>query len=78
VKVPQGLKPESCVAVNRSAKALRHPKSCATQQHLPRHGVNSSVVGQFEKHVLSAAKAAIDFEAFTARLKPRRFKTNSN
>jgi hypothetical protein len=37
-----------------------------------------SVVDQFEKHVPAAAKAAIDFEAFTERLKPRPFKTNSN
>jgi hypothetical protein len=33
-------------------------------------------VGQFEKHDPAAAKAAIDFEAFTARLKPGPFKTN--
>jgi hypothetical protein len=36
------------------------------------------VVGQLEKHIPTAAKAAIDFEAFTARLKPRPFKTDSN
>jgi hypothetical protein len=36
------------------------------------------VVGQLEKHIPAAAKAAIDFEAFTAQLKPRPFKADSN
>jgi hypothetical protein len=35
-------------------------------------------VSQLEKHIPAAAKAAIDCEAFTARLKPRPFKTDSN
>jgi hypothetical protein len=35
-------------------------------------------VDQFEKYIPSAAKAAIDFAALTARLKPRPFKANSN
>jgi hypothetical protein len=35
-------------------------------------------VGQFEKQIPSAAEAAIDLAALTARLKPRPFKTNSN
>jgi hypothetical protein len=34
-----------------------------------------SVVGEFEKHVPAAAKAAIDFEAFTAQLKRLRKNT---
>jgi hypothetical protein len=33
-------------------------------------------VGQFEEHVPAVPKAAIDFEAFTAPLKPRPFKTH--
>jgi hypothetical protein len=33
------------------------------------------VAGQFEKHVPAAVKAVIDFDAFTARLKPRPFNT---
>jgi hypothetical protein len=33
------------------------------------------VVGQFVRHIRAAAKAAIDFEALTARLKPGPFKT---
>jgi hypothetical protein len=36
------------------------------------------VVRQFEGCVPAAAEAAIDLEAFAARLKPRPFKTNSN
>jgi hypothetical protein len=36
------------------------------------------VVGQFERHIPPAAKAAIDFAAVAARLKPCPFKTNSN
>jgi hypothetical protein len=31
------------------------------------------VVGQLGKHILAAAKAAIDFEAFMARVKPSPF-----
>jgi hypothetical protein len=36
------------------------------------------VAAQFERPVAAAAKAAIDFEQFTARLKPGPFKTNSD
>jgi hypothetical protein len=36
------------------------------------------VVDQFEKYIPSAAKAATDFAALTARLKPLPFKANSN
>src|SRR5208337_611049 len=36
------------------------------------------VVGQFVKHIPAAAEAAIDLRHFTARLKPRPFKTDSN
>jgi hypothetical protein len=38
----------------------------------------AEVVVQFERNIPAAAKAAIDFAAFTARLKPCPFKTNSN
>ncbi len=34
--------------------------------------------GQFKKRVPSAAEAAIDYRALTARLKPRPFKAISN
>jgi hypothetical protein len=40
--------------------------------------MGSPGMGQLEKHIPAAAKAAIDFEVFTARLKPRPFKTDSN
>jgi hypothetical protein len=38
----------------------------------------ASVVGQPEKHIPAGAKSRDCFEAFTARLKPRPFKTDSN
>jgi hypothetical protein len=35
------------------------------------------VAHYLEKHIPAAAKTAIDFEAFAARLKPRPFKKDS-